>query len=134
MSQNATECDGRQEAAIAAILSTPTITAAAEVAGVTRQTVHRWLNDTEFQAALRAARAQAFDAMLARLEHGAAEVVEQLHMIATDSSKATPATRVSAARTYLDAAFKAHETLDISARLGRIEEALEAMTGKGVKR
>ena len=65
--QNAT-LSSRQEQALAALLAGQTVTAAAEVAGVDRTSVHRWLReDYTFQAALNRGKRELRDAVQARL-------------------------------------------------------------------
>ena len=56
-----------QQKAVAALLTTGTITEAAKVAGSARQTLHRWLADPVFQAALREAESEALAALSRRL-------------------------------------------------------------------
>ena len=78
--QNATSLTSTQEKAIQAMLSGETVTAAAKTAGVNRTTVHRWLNDPDFLAALNSYRSELRDTQhhrLARLASNAIDVVEQ---------------------------------------------------------
>ncbi len=63
-----------------AMLSGETVTAAAKTANVNRATVHRWLNDPDFLAALNSHRSELRDTQhhrLARLASKAIELVEQ---------------------------------------------------------
>ncbi len=63
-----------------AMLSGETVTAAAKTAKVNRTTVHRWLNDPDFQAALNSYRSELRDTQhhrLARLASKAIDVAEQ---------------------------------------------------------
>ena len=49
----------KQDTAIGALLSRPTISAAAESVGIGESTLRRWLKDRDFLAAYRAARREA---------------------------------------------------------------------------
>ena len=78
--QDATSLTSTQEKAMQAILSGETVTAAAKTARVNRTTVHRWLNDPDFLAALNSYRSELRDAQhhrLARLASKAIDVAEQ---------------------------------------------------------
>ena len=55
-----------QEAAIAALLTQPSIAKAAEAAGVPERTLYRWLKDDKFRAAYRAVRDQLIERISAR--------------------------------------------------------------------
>lgn len=75
MQHDTTEPEGnealtpQQERALAALLSGSTVTRAAELVGVDRTTVHRWLRDDwTFQAALNRARREFRDGLRANLE------------------------------------------------------------------
>ena len=57
----------KQQAAIAALLSSPSITEAAEASGIGRSTMHRWLEDPEFKQALSAAEAEAISSAVRRM-------------------------------------------------------------------
>jgi hypothetical protein len=56
-----------QDAALAALLMGCPVTAAAETAGVRRETVHAWLREPGFQAAYNAGRADLLEATTGRL-------------------------------------------------------------------
>jgi AcrR family transcriptional regulator len=64
-----TELTPLQEQAFEALLTSPTISAAAEACGVPRRTLHRWLSsDEDFREAYRRAREALFEHVLARLQ------------------------------------------------------------------
>lgn len=79
MTQNATGLAPEQLIALERLLAGETVTAAAKQAGVSRETVHRWLRkDFGFQAAYNQGRrelTQAIDARLLAVGHRAAENV-----------------------------------------------------------
>ena len=57
----------KKQAAIAALLTSPSITEAAEASGIGRSTMHRWLEDPEFKQALSAAEADAISSAVRRM-------------------------------------------------------------------
>jgi DNA-binding IclR family transcriptional regulator len=124
--RNETDCDTPRADAVAAILTSPTITAAAESIGVSRATVYRWLEDAAFQADIAEARRRAFEAALARLESGVEAIVAELFTIARDGEVGAT-TRVSACRAYLDAAFHSHETFATADRIRELEETVKEL-------
>ena len=64
-----------QERALAALLAGETVTSASEVAKVSRQTVHRWMRNPEFQAAFNAGRNNLRGEMETRLEIVASQAI-----------------------------------------------------------
>lgn len=74
-----TKLNPAQRKAIAALVTEGTITAAAAAVGVSRRTVHRWLQNPDFRAALAAAEGQAMQELsraLVRLSQKAIKVIE----------------------------------------------------------
>ena len=119
----------KQQRAVAALVSEPTVGAAARAAGVGETTLHRWLRQPEFAEALRAARNEAFGAALSSVQQAAVEAVRTLRdvMAAPDTP---PSSRVAAARSVLDTALKAHERQGLEERLAAVEEQLGAGDGQ----
>jgi hypothetical protein len=64
---NYVKVSAKQGKGIECLLTQPTIKAAADCAGVTRQTMHNWLNDDRFKAALDTAQREALQAATRRL-------------------------------------------------------------------
>ena len=115
----------RQHKAIAALLTEPTITAAATKVGIGERTLHTWLSERPFVDAYRTARREAVTQAVARLQQVSTAAVAVLVQVMAD--KKTPAgTRVVAAKTVLDMAIRAVELDDISARLEALEQAAGA--------
>lgn len=130
MATNGTSHDGltpKQEKALAALLTEPTVTAAAAKVGVGERTVHTWLAEPTFADAYRAARRHAVGQAIARLQQGSTAAVDAL-LDVIDGAYATapPAVRVSAAKVVLDMAFRAVELEDLQARLEALEQQLGA--------
>src|SRR5262249_37928971 len=101
MSQNNTELlSPAQTQALAALLSGKSVTAAAEAAGVARETLHRWLrDDPAFQAALGSGKAELLEASRAELRALASEAVQTLRDLL--GTNAPPLVRLKAALAVL---------------------------------
>jgi len=112
----------KQEQLIAALLSHPTVEAAAKAIGIADTTAARWMKAPEFQAAYREVRREAMRQTTARLQEASGEAVEALRKIqrAGESESA----RVSAARTILEQSIKAADLEDVQARLEALEKAV----------
>ena len=113
----------KQEALIAALLTTPRLTDAAHQAGISHVTAWRWLKDPAFDQAYRQARRVALDQALVQVQQCTGEAVETLRQIMQDP-EASASARVSAARTLLDVAFKMLEVEDLEQRLAAVEAHL----------
>jgi len=120
---NGHNISSKQERLIAALLTSGTIQQAATVAGVSETTAWRWLHhDAAFIAAYRAARREAVQQAIARLQQVSTHAVFILASVMAD--KATPASvRVAAASKILDLALRAVELEDVEARLSALEAA-----------
>ena len=114
--------DRKMEEAIAALLTHPTVDAAARAIDVVPTTLMRWMKDPEFDSAYRAARRAAVGQSGARIQQGTGLAVSVLLNVMVDS--ATPASvRVRAADSVLNHAAKAIELEDIEARVAKLEQA-----------
>ena len=112
----------KQQKALAALLTEPTILAAAAKVGVNERTLHRWLEEPAFAVAYRTARREAVRQAVARLQQVSTHAVTVL--VTVMASKDTPpATRVAAAKTVLETAIKAVELEDLAARIEALEQS-----------
>jgi hypothetical protein len=123
MARNGT-LSARQEKALLALLTHPTVEQAAHAASVGLRTLWTWLKDPAFAEAYRAARREAVSRALARLQQGVSNAVSTLQAITADETAPTPA-RVSAAKIILELAVKSVELEDLEARLSTLERALQ---------
>lgn len=110
----------READAIAALLSEPTIAAAARKAGVGESTLLRWMATASFRAEYRAARRQVVEQAVARLQQATSDAVDCLQRNLTCG---IPAVEVGAARTVLDQAIRAVELIDLADRVDALEQA-----------
>ncbi len=123
----------KQEAALAALLSEPTMAAAAAKAGVHRCTLVRWLKDADFKAAYAEVRRRAVDHGLATMQAGLALAVQTLAEAMADADLPA-ADRIRAADAFLKHALKGIETLDLMERLQAVEARLDAYAADGLTR
>lgn len=100
---------GRKARALAALLDTPTVVAAARSCGVGERTLRRWLaEDTQFSAAFRAARRELVDQITARLAVAAGKALDVLVEVMEDAAS-PPAVRVASAGKVLDLSVRVSE-------------------------
>jgi transposase len=119
----------RREMAIAIILQESTMQNAARKIGISYSTLWRWLQQPDFQRALKSARKQAVSQATSTLSRICHESVLTLQEIMNDKN-APASARVSAAKTVLDSGLKGIEMDDLDARLAALEQ--EMTEGKGI--
>lgn len=119
----------RQIGAIEALCREPDLGRAAKVAGVSKATLWRWLQEEKFSKAYRAARGRLLDEALAGLESSAGDAIKTLREVMADP-EATAAARVSAARTSLELLLRLRDSLQLEERLSQVEERLKALSIK----
>jgi len=112
---------GNEKKALAALLATTSIRAAADQAGLTRRTVDRYLADPVFRSALTKQQDNVIAATVACLIGGTSKALLAL-MNALDGPKVSDALKVRAAQVWLGAQFKQVELMALVARVERLEE------------
>ena len=117
-----TKQNRKREVAIAALLSSPTIEQAAQLAGIGEKTLRRWLAEPDFQALYRDARQEAVRTAVGRLQGLLAEATEALRRAMTCGS---PAVETRAALAVIEQAFKGAELLDLGQRVEALERNAE---------
>lgn len=116
--------EAKQEAAVLALLSQPSIAKAAEAAKVGLRTLHRWVNEDEaFIAAYRRARRDVFGHAVALTQRYAAIAVQTLAKVMTDPTLPSAA-RVTAATAILRFGREGIELEDLEERVKHIEAKL----------
>ena len=120
--QSAGKLTRKQEALISALLTAPSLAAAAQQAGLSEVTAWRWLKDATFQATYREARRAVVQHAIVQVQHATGEAVETLRNVMQDSESPASA-RVSAAKAILETAVKAVELEDLEARIVALEAA-----------
>ena len=120
MKGHGTKFGRKHEDAIAALLTCRTVEEAARAAGISTNTLLRWLRLPEFDKAYREARRSAFAQASARLQHGSSAAVSTLLKVMVDPST-PPGTKVRAADSVLDHSARAIELEDIEERVAELE-------------
>ena len=110
------ELTSRQQRAVESLITCISINEAAKSANVDRRTLYRWLQQEDFQAAVRRARQLSLTQLATHMQHSVAHAAKTLNQVMQDE-KATPAARVSAARCSMDLYYKAATLEDIMDRL-----------------
>jgi hypothetical protein len=124
LGQKGEKLSRKQEDAIVALLTAPTIQAAAEATGITYITLWRWMQIPEFKEQYREARLEAVRQAVSRLSQIGSEAVDVLRDIMNDQ-EAPASSRVTAAKSILEGAFKGIELDDLAARIEALEKTLE---------
>lgn len=117
------ELSANQEKAIAALLSSATLGAAADKVGVSERTMFRWLNDPTFDAAYRASRRHAVRQAVAQLQRHSSTAVAVMLSIMADRS-APSSTRLTAAAKIVELAFQSVELEDLAAEFEQMKATL----------
>ena len=89
----------KREQAISALLTAPTIGEAAEVVGIGSRTLHRWLQESDFQTAYLMARREIVRHTTSVLQQASARAVYTLIDVMEDE-QSPPSSRVAAAATH----------------------------------
>ena len=108
------------EKAITGLMTQPTLLKAATFAGISENTLLRWLQVEEFAERYAWAKREALKQAMAQLQQASSEAVAALREVCSDQD-VNPAARVSAARTILEMAVKTYETEEIETRLDDLE-------------
>lgn len=113
-----------KDRALTALLSSRSITAAAEKAGVSERSIYTWLReDIEFRTAYQDMRRASLQAASEKIAGSIDEAVSTLSEIMTDDTEKANA-RVSAAKAILDNFFRVSELVDFDERLSEIERQI----------
>ncbi len=107
------------EAAITALLTCPTLEAAAKQTAIAPATLRRWLAEDEFQRRYRAARREVVEHAISGLQQAAGEAVETLRRNLTCG---VPGSEITAARAIIDQAVKGVELIDLAERVDQLEQ------------
>ncbi|MBK9313095.1 MAG: hypothetical protein IPM55_02430 [Acidobacteria bacterium] len=120
--------------AIEALLREPRIDQAAKAAGIGRATLWRWLNEAEFSAAYRDARARLLEGALIALESSAGTAIETLNQVMADQT-AQASSRVSAAKATLELLLRLRDSIELEGRIASVEErqTLSVKTGRKLR-
>ena len=118
----------KKEAAIAALLSQPSVEQAARVVGIGPQTLRRWMRDREFAGTYRRARCATFRQAIGRLQKASGAAATMLMKAAFDPG-GSRSERLAAADSILSGAKTATEIEEFGARLSEVKRVEEAPKG-----
>ena len=110
----------KEERALQALLTSPTIKAAAAAAGIDYRTMRRYLEDPDFQQEYRRQTSELLTDARTQAQLSLSPAISALSEICADSS-AKPNDRIAAARSILEWATKLTELTDIIARVEVLE-------------
>jgi hypothetical protein len=113
----------RDEELIEAILTTPTLKAAAAQVGCCERTAHRRADKPEFQRKLERANSQKLGAAINALRSNSFDVVTRLFQIATGTGVPVYVSASACAR-YIELMLRAVETQDFESRLTELEKII----------
>ena len=119
----------KQEAALLALLASPTAQEAAKSCGVSESTLCRWQQEPLFAERYAQARRAAMQQALSSLQQTTGKAVQTLVSVMEDKF-ATPAAKVSAARSVLEYAFKGVEQMEMEERIAALEASLNTEGAK----
>lgn len=115
----------KRELAIVGLLTSNDLHGAAEVAGVSVNTLLRWLQQDDFKSQYKQAKQETLQQAISNLQKAAGEAVQVLRDVANDKEVA-PGARVSAAKVILDGALKGSEQENIIERIEELEKSIES--------
>lgn len=112
-----------KDRAVTALITQPSIKAAAAYTGVTEKTMHKWLNDPEFSRRVQQAQLEVMQGVTKSIVNSGTQAIATLVEIMNDADNPAGA-RVTAARTVLDNTLKIFELQTIERRIEAIEKEL----------
>ncbi|MDD4600427.1 hypothetical protein SDC9_05976 [bioreactor metagenome] len=123
----ANELTTKQEKAIIALMTQPTLHEAAQSVGVSYVTINSWLKNPFFNQEFKRMRDKAVESALGKIQNSSNNAVNVLIGIMNDESK-NANVRVTAAKTIVEFSMKIRDS-DVSAQLEELTQLIK--TGKG---
>lgn len=115
---------GNNEHIIAALLSTTTITEAAEIAGVSAKTIHARLKDQNFKNDLDKARRELWKGYATSLQGRLGRAIQTISEI-MDNEEAPPQVRLNASAEIIRSGMRITELVDVVERVDALEKIVE---------
>ena len=110
----------RQISALPYLISSPTVKEGARLAGISRMTYYRWMEDDHFRAAFKRLRDEAFSLSQAELKGLSLKGAVVLAQMLEDPS---PNIRLKAAQAAISAGARVNQQTNLQERLERLSEA-----------
>jgi ACT domain-containing protein len=107
-----------QEAALVALLNSKSIAEAARKSGISLRTLHRYLEEPDFQREYRKARSAIVENAVGRIQSMVSDAADTLHR---NLSCEIPAAEVRTAQIIIDTALRGREQTEIIERLEALE-------------
>jgi hypothetical protein len=114
----------KQHQLVALLIAGSTIVAAASACRVNESTAHRWLHQEAMQEALRAGRADVFEASLEDLKRLMPKAIATLQTHLESPVMVTAATQLGAARTLIEQSIELFKVAQLEERLQALEDIL----------
>ena len=115
----------RKQRALAVLIRSPTVEAAAQELGMGYSTLRRWIKtDEEFRGEYEAALADIFMDASKQARHSLAPALTALREI-VENEETPAAARVQGARVILESSLKLAEMTDVIERLNRLEQSIQ---------
>ena len=109
----------KQQKAIASLLTSKTIGAAAVSAGISERTLYKWMQESAFRAALREAESQLVGSAVRRLARGQESALDTLETLISKAKYER--TKHAAAVSWLNLFLRFNEVRNIDERLTALE-------------
>lgn len=122
--QDEKKLTAKQDAFIVALLSKPSLVAAARSIDVPEVTARRWFKLDHFQKAYRDAQQERFTDALSLLQTGVSVAIKALHKHMTNKDT-PPAVQVRAAQIWLDQAISLHKMSELEQKIADLEEIVQ---------
>ena len=113
----------KEEQAILALLTSPTIPEAATACGIGESTLWRWMQRPDFRDRYREARRQVLEGAITNLQQATGEAASALRR---NLSCGVPSVEVRSALGILEQAIRGAELLDLAERIATLEEQAAA--------
>lgn len=117
----------RQQKAVAALLSKPTILAAAKSIGISERTLWGWMQQPAFKRELKLAQKQMFEAAVIGLTRSTTKAIQTL--VKNLGTKGEHSVQVRAAKVLLDKAVQVQAMADLQAEVAELRASLERVNG-----
>jgi hypothetical protein len=112
----------KQEQAVAALLTQPTLTQAAQAVNLSERTLRSWLSQPEFKEAYRTARRQVVEGAISILQQATSEPVATLK---SNLTAARPSDQIKAATAILEHSLRGLDVFDLIERVESLEAAAD---------
>jgi hypothetical protein len=136
--EKSTRFGRKMSVAVSAVLTAPTLEAAAQLVGIPASTLRRWRGRPEFARQLALVQGEILQGVVNSLRSAGLDAAQTLRQVASDPKAPTPA-RVRASGMILTLLLRNHEHEALEFRMSQIESALkygrserEQLTGKGI--